>query len=179
MSHVVARIKELALTPTETLEETVRTGDLQSLTQVMTNFRCNVSGAVVAAARSGRVDMLEILLAEKNRKLNDEECNYEHEEREDDEFLVEAATLAARRGCLEAVRLLHDSVYYYDSKNNSLWLVLEEAASRGHVDVVRYAGESLHDCDDDFIDCTTDRSWETCRALALAISGGHVDVVEF
>ncbi|KAE9284152.1 hypothetical protein PF008_g27228 [Phytophthora fragariae] len=180
LSNVVERIEELALTPEESLEEAVRTGQVQLLSELATDFTGDVSGAVLAAARSGRTDMLEILLASQTEYFYDEEtgCKYDEEE-EYGQFVAEAAVAASREGHLEAVRLLHDIVYYHDDRYETLWKILEEAAASGHVHVVKYAVDSLRDVgDDEFMDCTADRTWKNCRALSLAISGGHVDVVE-
>ncbi|KAJ8525097.1 hypothetical protein ON010_g16018 [Phytophthora cinnamomi] len=79
----------------------------------------------------------------------------------------------------EAVRFLHDRVFCDDDKDVTSSRVLEEVAASGQASVVEFADQSLcHRGGGEFMDPTADRSRKNYRALSLAISGGHVDVVE-
>ncbi|KAG6944504.1 hypothetical protein JG687_00017828 [Phytophthora cactorum] len=108
--HVVNRIKELALTPKGAVEMAARMNQIQWLEQLLSDFECDVSDAVVEAAGVGRVDLLKILVPKRNifveYDIDGDPCFYDGESDDNDGFLADAAVAAAKHGHLEAVEFL-------------------------------------------------------------------------
>ncbi|KAG7379910.1 hypothetical protein PHYBOEH_011740 [Phytophthora boehmeriae] len=91
-----------------------------------------------------------------------------------------AAIAAAERGHLDTVQLLLPKIPTTDDQNYAAWGILSAAAAHGHLDVVQFiANETreLTNLDGIFPDFRA--AFLLSDALPQAITGGHVDVVDF
>ncbi|KAG7389859.1 hypothetical protein PHYPSEUDO_009372 [Phytophthora pseudosyringae] len=135
MEHIEA----LAMSPEDALAEAVKAADRSNLHHLMNRFVCDTSTAFVAAAGSGNREFMRLLQPR---------IAYGRESRgELLAALVAAAAAVARSGALHAAReLLVDYESEFDDVRSesggfkiqdATWVVMDEAAAEGHLDVVQ------------------------------------------
>ncbi|KAE9078823.1 hypothetical protein PF005_g20719 [Phytophthora fragariae] len=162
LSHVVDHIHELLMTSSEAVVAAAQSGRIEWLEKLLDEFDCDVSEAAVsAAAANGQIEALKLLLPEVDGDYDGE--------------VADAVAVAAGNGHLGVVQFLLPEVDDGESRNDAAWEVLEEAAARGHYDIVEFAAQQARETMDN--EDTARSAGERCDALARAISGGYFDVV--
>ncbi|EGZ19227.1 hypothetical protein PHYSODRAFT_327530 [Phytophthora sojae] len=171
LPHAMETINRLAMTPQEALVEAVMRNQACDLHHVLQRFRCESSDTFVVAAGFGNQVAMRLLR---------DEIEY----RDELEVLATAAAAAAKNGRLNAANYLlgefeHSFQEPVDERNayyrvdDATWVVMDEAAAEGHLDVVKLG--VAHALESKYValsPCGSD-------ALYCAVCGGHADVVRY
>ncbi|KAE8970759.1 hypothetical protein PR002_g27017, partial [Phytophthora rubi] len=159
------------MTPQEALVEAVTRNQARDLHDVLCRFECDSSDAFVVAAGFG--NQVAMRLLRSGIEYLDEL-----------EVLATAAAAAAKNGMLSAAKYLilefeHSFQEPVDERNayyqfdDATWVVMDEAAAEGHLDVVKFGVG--HAVKSDLVASSPFGS----DALYCAACRGHADVVRF